>query len=54
MVEEQSEETKLMECLEYLDDRQPEIMGSAHTVWWCEVSQDIVFVLLRLVFHIVC
>ena len=38
VVEEQSEETKLMECLEYLDDRQPENMGSAHTVWWCEVS----------------
>ena len=38
VVEEQSEETKLMECLEYLDDRQPEKMSSAHTVWWCEVS----------------
>ena len=38
VVEEQSEVTKLMECLECLDDRQPEGMGSAHTVWWCEVS----------------
>ena len=38
VVEEQSEETKLMECLEYLDDRQPESMRSAHTVWWCEVG----------------
>ena len=38
VVEEQSEVTKLMECLEYLDDRQPEKMRSAHTVWWCEVS----------------
>ena len=38
VVEEQSEETKLMECLEYLDDRQPENMGSAHTVWWCKVG----------------
>ena len=38
VVEEQSEVTKLMECLEYLDYRQPEKMGSAHTVWWCEVS----------------
>ena len=54
VVEEQSEEIKLMECLEYLDDRQPENVGNAHTVWWCEVSQVIVFELLRLVFHIVC
>ena len=38
VVDEQSEVTKLMECLEYHDDRQPEKMGSAHTVWWCEVS----------------
>ena len=38
VVEEQSVEIKLMECLEDLDDRQPEKMGSAHTVWWCEVS----------------
>ena len=38
VVEEQSKETKLMECLEYLDDRKPENMGSAHTVWWCEVG----------------
>ena len=38
VVEEKSEETKLMDCLEHLDDRQPEKMGSAHTVWWCEVS----------------
>ena len=38
VVEEQSEETKLVECLAYLDDRQPENMGSAHTVWWCAVS----------------
>ena len=34
VVEEHSEvSNKLMECLEYLDDRQPEKMGSAHTVW---------------------
>ena len=38
VVDEQSEVTKLMECLEYHNDRQPEKMGSAHTVWWCEVS----------------
>ena len=38
VVEEQSVEIKLMECLEDLDDRQPEKMGSAHSVWWCEVS----------------
>ena len=38
VVEEQSEVTKLMECLEYLDNRKPEKMGSVHTVWWCEVS----------------
>ena len=38
VVEEQSEVTKLMECLEFHDGRQPEKMGSAHTVWWCEVS----------------
>ena len=29
--------TKLMECLEHHDYRQQEKMGSAHTVWWCEV-----------------
>ena len=38
VVEEQSEVTKLMECLEYLDDRKPQKMGSVHTVWWCEVK----------------
>ena len=38
VVEEQSEVTKLMECLECLDDRKPEKMRSAHTVWWSEVS----------------
>ena len=38
VVEEQSEVTKLMECLEYLDYRQPEKMESTHTVWWYEVS----------------
>ena len=38
VVEEQSEMTKLMECLEHQDYRQQEKMGSAHTVWWCEVS----------------
>ena len=38
MVEEQCEATKLMECLEFHDGRQPEKMGSAHTVRWCEVS----------------
>ena len=38
VVEEQSEVTKLMDCLEYLDSRKPEKMGSVHTVWWCEVS----------------
>ena len=38
VVEEYSEVTKLMECLEYVDCRQPEKMGSAHTVWWGEVS----------------
>ena len=38
VVEEQSEVTKLMECLECLDDRKPEKMGSVHTVWWSEVS----------------
>ena len=32
VVEEQSEVTKLMECLEYHDYRQPEKIGSAHTV----------------------
>ena len=38
VVDEQYEVTKLMECLEYHDCRQPEKMGSAHTVWWCDVS----------------
>ena len=38
VVEEQSEGTKLMECLEYHDYRQPEKMESVHIVWWCEVS----------------
>ena len=38
VVEEQSEVTKLMDCLECLDDRKPEKMGSVHTVWWSEVS----------------
>ena len=38
VVDEQSEVTKLMECLEYHDYRQQETMGSAHTVWWLEVS----------------
>ena len=38
VVDEQSEVTELMECLEYLDERQPEKMGSAHTVWWYDVS----------------
>ena len=38
VVVEQSEETKLMECLEHHDYRQQEMMGSAHTVRWCEVS----------------
>ena len=32
VVEDQSEVTKLMECLKHLDDRQPEKMGSCHTV----------------------
>ena len=38
VVEEQSEVTKLMECLEDLKDKKPEKMESVHTVWWCEVS----------------
>ena len=38
VVDEQSEVTKLMECLEYLTDRKPVKMGNVHTVWWCEVS----------------
>ena len=38
VVEEQSEATKLMECLEHLYSRQPEKMTSAHTVWWNKVS----------------
>ena len=38
VVDEQSEVTKLMECLECPDDRKPEKMGSVHTVWWSEVS----------------
>ena len=38
VVDEQSEVTKLMECLEDLDDRKPVKMGSVHTVWWGEVS----------------
>ena len=38
VVEEQSEVTKLMECLEHLGDRIPKKMGSVHTVWWNEVS----------------
>ena len=38
VVEEQSEDTKLMECLEYLGDRKPVKMGSVHAVWWHEVS----------------
>ena len=29
---EQSEVTKLMECLDYLDDRKPEKMGSVHSL----------------------
>ena len=37
VVEEQSEVSKLMECLEDLKDRKPEKMGSVHTVWWHEV-----------------
>ena len=37
MVEEQSEVTKLMECLEDLKDKKPEKMGSVRTVWWHEV-----------------
>ena len=41
VVEDQSEATKLMECLEYLDDRKPEKMGSVHTVWWFEVSHRV-------------
>ena len=38
VVEEQSEVTKLMECLEYHDYKQPVKMGSAHTVWWNKVN----------------
>ena len=38
VVEEQSEVTELMECLEDLEDRTPEKTGSVHTVWWCMVS----------------
>ena len=38
MVEELSEATKLIECLEFHEGRQPENMESAHTVWLCEVS----------------
>ena len=38
VVDELSEVTKLMECLEYHNDRKPVAMGSDHTVWWCEVS----------------
>ena len=38
VVDEQSEVTKLMECLEDLKDKKPEKMGSVHSVWWCEVS----------------
>ena len=38
VIEEQSEVTKRMECLEYLKDRKPEKMGGVHTVWWHEVS----------------
>ena len=40
VVEEQSKVTKIMECLEYLDDRKPVEMESVHTVWWCEVSRN--------------
>ena len=38
VVEEQSEVTEIIECLEYLDDRKPVKMDDVHTVWWCEVS----------------
>ena len=38
VVDELSEVTKLMECLEYHNDRKPVVMGSVHTVWWSEVS----------------
>ena len=38
VVEEQSEGTKLMECLEDLKDKKPEKMGSVQTVWWSDVS----------------
>ena len=40
VVKEQSEVTKLMDCLEDLDNRIPEKMESVHTVWWCEVSES--------------
>ena len=38
VVDEQSEVTKIMECLECLDNRKPVKMESVHTNWWCEVS----------------
>ena len=38
VVEEQSEVTKIMECLEYHNYRQQEKMGSAHMVWWNKVN----------------
>ena len=41
-VEEQSEieDTKLMLCVEYHNDRKPVLMESVHTVWWYEVSES--------------
>ena len=49
VVEEQSEATQLMECLEHHDCRQPEKMASVHTVWWCEVSGSLKSLCLLLV-----
>ena len=38
VVDKQSASTKLVECLEDLDDRKPVKMGSVHTIWWHEVN----------------
>ena len=38
VVDEQSEETEIMDCLKDRNDKQPERMESVHTVWLSEVS----------------
>ena len=38
VVDDKPEVPKLMDCLEYVDDRKPKEMRSFHTVWWSEVS----------------